>query len=83
MQLVLADRNRRRQVQRLDSAGAGNGERAGADRLQHLPRQVLQSIGARPFTIPGTGAIESLNLAAAVAICQHELHRPAPRPAGL
>jgi len=48
-----------------------------------LPRQVLQSIGARPFTIPGTGAIESLNLAAAVAICQHELHRPAPRPAGL
>jgi len=42
-----------------------------------LPRDALASIKARAFTIEGTGAIESLNLAAAVAICQAELHRRA------
>lgn len=47
-----------------------------------VPREALAAIGASLFTIPGTGAIESLNLAAAVAICQHELHRPVPRPVG-
>jgi TrmH family RNA methyltransferase len=31
---------------------------------------------ARPFTIPGTGVIESLNVAASVNICLYELHRP-------
>lgn len=41
-----------------------------------LPREALARLGARPFSIPGTGAIESLNLAAAVNICQYELHRP-------
>jgi TrmH family RNA methyltransferase len=40
-----------------------------------LPDDALASIKARAFTIAGTGAIESLNLAAAVAICQFELHR--------
>lgn len=40
-----------------------------------LPRDALASTKARAFTIEGTGAIESLNLAAAVAICQFELHR--------
>lgn len=33
--------------------------------------------GARSFTIPGTGVIESLNVAATVNICLYELHRPA------
>jgi TrmH family RNA methyltransferase len=40
-----------------------------------LPQETLALIKARAFTITGTGAIESLNLAAAVAVCQHELHR--------
>lgn len=40
-----------------------------------LPRDALASTNARAFTIEGTGAIESLNLAAAVAVCQFELHR--------
>jgi RNA methyltransferase, TrmH family len=40
-----------------------------------LPEEALASIEARAFTIPGTGAIESLNLAAAVAVCQYELNR--------
>jgi TrmH family RNA methyltransferase len=40
-----------------------------------LPKEALALIQARAFTIAGTGAIESLNLAAAVAICQYELHR--------
>jgi TrmH family RNA methyltransferase len=42
-----------------------------------LPREALAGIPARAFTIEGTGAIESLNLAAAVAVCQFELHRRA------
>ena len=43
-----------------------------------LPRQVLDGMGARAFTIRGTSTIESLNLAATVNICQYELHRVAP-----
>jgi TrmH family RNA methyltransferase len=42
-----------------------------------LPREQMQSLGARPFTIPGTGAIESLNVAASVNICLYELNRGA------
>jgi TrmH family RNA methyltransferase len=41
-----------------------------------LPRDVLAGLQAQPFTIAGTGAIESLNVAASVNICQYELHRP-------
>jgi TrmH family RNA methyltransferase len=41
-----------------------------------LPHGDLAALGAKGFTIPGTGSIESLNLAAAVNICQYELHRP-------
>ena len=41
-----------------------------------LPPEALQALGAAPFTIAGTGVIESLNVAAAVNICQYELHRP-------
>jgi TrmH family RNA methyltransferase len=37
----------------------------------------MDSLGARPFTIPGTGAIESLNVAASVNICLYELNRGA------
>ena len=33
-------------------------------------------MNAPPFTIAGTGAIESLNVAATVNICQYELNRP-------
>lgn len=41
-----------------------------------LPREALAALSASAFTIAGTGAIESLNVAAAVNICQYELHRP-------
>lgn len=40
-----------------------------------LPRAALSALNARPFTIAGTQAIESLNVAATVNICQYELHR--------
>ena len=40
-----------------------------------LPRAVLAALKAQPFTIAGTGAIESLNVAATVNICQYELRR--------
>ncbi len=40
-----------------------------------LPHEQLQALRARPFRIPGSGAIESLNLAAAVQICAYELCR--------
>lgn len=40
-----------------------------------LPHAALEALGARPFTIPGAGAIESLNLASAVAMCAFELNR--------
>lgn len=40
-----------------------------------LPHASLAALGARPFTIPGSGAIESLNLASAVGICAFELNR--------
>jgi RNA methyltransferase, TrmH family len=41
-----------------------------------LPREALTELAATPFTITGAGAIESINVAAAVNICQYELHRP-------
>ncbi len=40
-----------------------------------LPHVSLTALRARPYTIPGGGAIESLNLAAVVAMCAFELHR--------
>ena len=40
-----------------------------------LPRTELAALAARPFAIAGGGAIESLNLAAAVNICMYELNR--------
>jgi TrmH family RNA methyltransferase len=40
-----------------------------------LPREQMNALGARPFTIPGTGAIESLNVAAAVNMSLYELNR--------
>jgi RNA methyltransferase, TrmH family len=40
-----------------------------------LPRESLAALGARSFTVPGGGAIESLNLAAAVSMCAYELNR--------
>jgi RNA methyltransferase, TrmH family len=40
-----------------------------------LPREVLARMPATAFTIAGSGAIESLNVAAAVNICQYELSR--------
>lgn len=40
-----------------------------------LPREALSAMSATPFTIAGTGAIESLNVAATVNICQYELTR--------
>ncbi len=43
-----------------------------------LPRAALAALQAEPFTIAGSGSIESLNIAATVNICQYELHRPLP-----
>jgi len=40
-----------------------------------LPPEALAAVRAQPFTIAGSGAIESLNVAASVNICQYELHR--------
>jgi RNA methyltransferase, TrmH family len=40
-----------------------------------LPREALAEIKAMAFTIAGTGAIESLNVATTVNICQYELTR--------
>jgi RNA methyltransferase, TrmH family len=40
-----------------------------------LPRDALAELKATAFTIAGTGAIESLNVATTVNICQYELTR--------
>ena len=40
-----------------------------------LPREHLAALDVQPFTISGSGAIESLNLAAAVNMCVYELNR--------
>lgn len=40
-----------------------------------VPREQLTALNAHPFTIPGCGAIESLNLAATVNMCAYELSR--------
>ncbi|TLX62265.1 RNA methyltransferase [Stutzerimonas nosocomialis] len=40
-----------------------------------VPREQLAALDAQPFTIPGAGAIESLNLAATVNMCAYELNR--------
>lgn len=40
-----------------------------------VPRAALQEIGAQPFVIGGSGAIESLNLASVVNMCAYELNR--------
>ncbi len=40
-----------------------------------LPRALLDSLHATPYTVPGCGAIESLNLASVVNMCLYELNR--------
>jgi TrmH family RNA methyltransferase len=40
-----------------------------------LPREQLDALVAKPFTIAGKGPIESLNLASAVNMCVYELNR--------
>lgn len=40
-----------------------------------VPREQLAALGAKPFTIAGCGAIESLNLATTVNMCAYELNR--------
>lgn len=40
-----------------------------------VPRENLQQLAAEPYTIPGCGVIESLNLASAVNMCVYELTR--------
>jgi TrmH family RNA methyltransferase len=42
-----------------------------------LPRDTMAGLNARSFTIAGTAAIESLNVASTVNICQYELMRSA------
>jgi TrmH family RNA methyltransferase len=40
-----------------------------------LPREALAGLDAQSFTVPGCGAIESLNLASVVNMCVYELNR--------
>jgi TrmH family RNA methyltransferase len=40
-----------------------------------LPREQLTALNAQPFTIVGSGNIESLNVASAVNMCAYELNR--------
>lgn len=40
-----------------------------------VPRDQLLALDAQPFTIPGCGSIESLNLASTVGMCVYELSR--------
>jgi RNA methyltransferase, TrmH family len=40
-----------------------------------VPREQLAPLDIKPFTIAGSGAIESLNLASAVNMCVYELNR--------
>jgi len=40
-----------------------------------LPQDVLAGLEVQRYTVPGCGAIESLNLAATVGICAYELRR--------
>ncbi|MCO6055331.1 RNA methyltransferase [Pseudomonas sp. MOB-449] len=40
-----------------------------------VPRERLIALNAQPFTIPGCGNIESLNLATTVNMCAYELNR--------
>lgn len=40
-----------------------------------VPREQLAALDARPFSVPGCGAIESLNLAMTVGMCAYELQR--------
>jgi TrmH family RNA methyltransferase len=40
-----------------------------------LPEEAATSLGGTRFTVPGGGAIESLNLAAVVGVCAYELRR--------
>lgn len=40
-----------------------------------LPRDAMAALGARAYTIPGSGTIESLNVASAVGLCVYELDR--------
>ncbi len=40
-----------------------------------IPHEQLPKLNAKPFSIPGSGAIESLNLAAAVNVCAYEMRR--------
>jgi len=43
-----------------------------------VPAEALTGLSARRFTIPGAGAIESLNLASAVNMAVYELNRGSP-----
>jgi RNA methyltransferase, TrmH family len=40
-----------------------------------LPREALAALGAKSFTIPGSGAVQSLNLASAANMCLYEINR--------
>lgn len=40
-----------------------------------IPREQLSALDAKAFSIPGSGAIESLNLAASVNVCVYEMRR--------
>jgi TrmH family RNA methyltransferase len=40
-----------------------------------LPQAQMAALPLQPFTIPGTGALESLNVAATVNMCLYELNR--------
>lgn len=47
---------------------------------QGVPREQLNAPGATTFSITGSSALESLNVATSVSICVYELSRACPRP---
>ncbi len=64
------------QGERLQAGGlAGHDCYVFGNEARGLPREEMAGLDARPFTIPGCGAIESLNLASVVSICLYELNR--------
>lgn len=42
-----------------------------------VPASLVQATNARRYTIPGSGTIESLNLASVLGMCLYEINRPA------
>ncbi|BFM11032.1 RNA methyltransferase [Simiduia litorea] len=74
-------RQRYARIAYLDMKGEAIGHKSFADfqcflfgnEARGVPEQARQALNAQGFTIPGTGIVESLNLASAVNICAYQL----------